>query len=108
MSLLEERPIHRLREPKYVMELYIYPVARCGSDLQKGSPIEVSAESIHLYELKRKTEEMILSAMSAEGYDGECFVEIRVTENGDYCESDEIWADVCLVNKTVKTKGGCI
>ena len=99
-----ERPIHRLIDPVYKMSLYVYPVSLCGSDLQKGSPLEVTAEGTDLYEMKLKTEELVLSAVAPD-YDGECFVELRVEKDGEYCESDEWWVDVDLVEKKVKVGG---
>ena len=104
MSLIESNPIERVRKPEYVMSLYVYPVALCGDDLQKGNPLEVSAKGDDLYALKMRTEELILSCCD---YDGECFVEIRVEKDGQYCESDEVWAEVDLVAKKVKIGGHC-
>lgn len=105
MSLLEERPVHRFRDPKYIMSLYVYPVEKCGTDLQRGEPLEESAEGTDLYELKMKANQLIMSAMSSEGYDGECFVEVRVEKDGEYCESDEYWVNVDLVENKVVNEG---
>lgn len=99
MSLLEKRPIHRGRNLSYEMSLTIYCTALCGDDLQKGSPVRVSARGEDLYELKRRTAELILSVVLCEG---ECFVEMMITENGKYVDRDEWWCTVDTVNKKVK------
>lgn len=101
-------PIHRSKDPEYEMKLYVYPTQLCGEDMQKGSPLEITDIGADLFKLKMRLEELVLSVMSLAGYDGECFVEIRVTEDEKYCECDEFWADVDLVNKTVKFKRGYV
>ena len=98
---LEEVPIHNVRSTEYMMTLSIYPVVKCGSDLQKGSPLEVTARGEELYRLKMRAEELVLSAMSEKKYSGKCFVEMLVEKNGSYCERDEWWVDVDLVEKKV-------
>lgn len=102
---MKEYPIHNGIEQKYKMSLYVYPVARCGVDLQKGKPLEVSVEGSDLFELKLKTEELVLSLMSSKNYEGECFVELRTEKNGEYHDSDEWWAVVDLVAKKVRNEG---
>ena len=104
MSVLDPRPVHRCKDYNYKMTLYVYPVVLCGSDLQRSNPLEVTAEGTDLYELKQRIEELILSCCD---YDGECFVEMRVEKNGQYCESDEAWAEVDLVAKKVTIGGHC-
>lgn len=86
---------------KYKMELYVYPVALCGSDLQKGKPLEVTSEGKDLHELKCSANEQVLSVMTSKGYDGECFVEMRITCNEQYVDCDEWWSEVDTVNKKV-------
>lgn len=104
MSVLDERPILRVRDPKYRMNLSIYPVATCGDDLQKGKPLEVSSEDTDLYELKRRIEWLILSAVSKK-HEGKCFVEMVIEKDGRYYDQDEQWVVVDPLNKTIKYEG---
>ena len=91
MSVLNERPIHRAKNPVYEISLSIYPVAVCGEDLQTGSPIEVSAEGEDLYAMKLRVKELVLSVVKE---DGKCFVEMQITKNGEYFDRDEWWCFV--------------
>ena len=96
--------VPRGSKPKYLMSLSVYPVSLCGIDLQKGKPLEVSAEGEDLYELKLRTDELIFSVVTESG---ECFIEMRVTENGEYCDCDEWWSYVNVTSRIV-SRGGSI
>ena len=108
MSFVDKKFSVNLKPYEFEMELYIYPVALCGEDVSRGEPLEVKASGHDLHKLKLQVNELILLTMSSEGYDGECFVEMRVTERGNYHSSDEWWAEVDLVNKKVEYKGGYV
>ena len=99
MGVLDERPIHRYKKPVYEVVLSIYSTALCGEDLQRGEPVEVSAKGEDLYALKCRTDELILSVTPCEGL---CFVEMKVTKDGEYCDCDEWWCLVDLIKKTVE------
>ena len=102
MKMLDEMPIHNPRKTVYRMSLSIYPVMKCGSDLQEGEPLRVSEENEDLYQLKTKVDMLVLSVMSKEGYDGKCFVEVLIEKNGLYSERDEYWVEVDLVEEKVR------
>ena len=95
---LAEMPIYRARDPLYEMDLYVYPVSMCGEDLQRGSPVKVSARGTDLCALKCRIPELILSVVP---HDDKCFVEMRLTKDGEYCDCDEWWCSVDFVNKKV-------
>lgn len=97
MDSLNVIPIPRSKDPEYEMILFIYPVDKCGEDLQKGSPVEVSAKGTDLYELKCRMDELILSSLCG----GKCFVEMRITKDGMYHDCDEQWVEVDLNEKKV-------
>ena len=105
MSVLDERPIHRFRDPKYEMTLSVYPEEICGADLQKGDPLEITAEGTDPYELKKRTDELILSVMSSKGCGGKCLVEMLMTKDGRYYDRDECWVIVNPIDDTVKITG---
>ena len=106
MCIPNESVVHRVKDSEYKMTLYVYPVAVCGKDMQKGKPIEMFVAGTDVYKLKTRTEELVFDAMSR--YGGECFVEMRITKDDEYFDSDEWWCYVNLQKKTVKCRGGVV
>ena len=101
MSVLDERPIYRFRDPMYEMSLSIYPEEICGADLQRGDPFEISAKGIDLYHLKGCINELILSAMYDNGCGGRCLVEVVITKDGKHHDCSEMWVVVNTIDSTV-------
>lgn len=108
MSVQLNKISNRYKVDKYLISLSVYPVARCGGDLQTGSPLTVSAEGRDLFDLKHQANDLVLSVMTDNGYSGECFVEMIATKNGGYCDSDEWWCTVDTVRKEIKLSRGTI
>ena len=102
---LETGAIPRSKRPEYKMTLSVYPVSRCGGDLQKGEPIEVMRAGSDVSILKNGVEEVLLSVLP-EDCSGMCFVEMLITLNNGYHDRDEWWCEVDLSAKTVTYRGG--
>ena len=105
---LETGAIPRNKVLEYKVTLSVYPVSRCGGDLQKGEPLEVYRKGSDLLYLKNNTDELVLSAMTSSKCEGLCFVEMLVTVNGEYHSRDEWWCDVDPSAKTVVHRGGSL
>lgn len=101
-----EQPVCRTRDYHYKMTLYVYPVALCGENVQRGQPLVATAEDTSLFRLKNQTEQLVVALMMP--YGGDCFVEMRIECDGQYCDCDEWWAEVDTVNKRMKNKGGWV
>ena len=100
----------RMKQTRYQMTLYIYPVADCGKDLQTGDPLTVETEGDSVYELKKRITGLILYAMTTfKSSDGECFLEVSITREGnEYIDRDECWIEVDLSKNTVEYKGDIV
>ncbi len=86
----------------YKLTLDIYPIADCGANLDKGEPITMFYVGFDLDLMKSQINEMVLRAMkSLDASDGETFVELSITKNGQYYDHDEATVFVDLNNNTI-------
>ena len=86
----------------YKLNIDIYSLADCGANLDKCVPVTIFYTGFDLDVMKTAMNTFILNAMhSLDVSDGETFLDINITKNGQHYDHEELTAFVDLNENTI-------